>query len=218
MTPQKDSRLRFFLAVGLLAGAALFLQLRSRAERLPSHEDLASFPKQVGDWVGRDLPIQPTVLEVLGAGEFLLRTYVRAPNEPDISLFLAYFPSQRAGSTIHSPQNCLPGAGWTPLEASRMLLSGPDGRTISVNRYIIARGLDRQLVLYWYQAHGRVVPSEYWAKIYLVADAIRMNRTDGSLVRIITPVDRGETVEQAQLRALAFTQQALPLLDRYIPR
>jgi EpsI family protein len=215
---RKKPRLRFCLAVALLAGTALFLQLRSRTERLPSHEDLASFPKQLGDWAGRDLPMEPDVLEVLGAGAFLVRTYVRAPNEPSVNLFLAYFPSQRMGSSIHSPKNCLPGGGWTPLEASRMLLRRPEGKTLTVNRYIIARGLDRQLVLYWYQAHGRVVPSEYWAKFYMVADAVRTNRTDGSLVRILTPLDRDETVEQAQLRALAFTEKVLPLLDRYIPR
>jgi EpsI family protein len=104
------------------------------------------------------------------------------------------------------------------LEASLMLLSRPEGKALSVNRYIIGKGLDRQLVLYWYQAHGRVLPSEYWAKFYMVADAIRTNRTDGALVRILTPLDHGETVEQAQLRAITFTEQILPLLDRCIPR
>jgi EpsI family protein len=215
---RKRPLLRLFLAVALLAGTTFFLQLRSRAELLPAHEDLASFPKQLGDWTGRDLPIEPDISEVLGAGVFLLRDYARAPNEPSVNLFVAYFPSQRMGSSIHSPKNCLPGGGWMPLESSRMLLSRPDGKTVTVNRYVIARGLDRQLVLYWYQAHGRVVPSEYWAKFYLVADAIRMNRTDGSLIRVLSVLDRGETVEEAQLRELAFTGQVLPLLDRYIPR
>jgi EpsI family protein len=88
---------------------------------------------------------------------------------------------------------------------------------ITVNRYVIAKGLDRKLVLYWYQAHGRVVASEYWAKFYLVADAIRMNRSDGALVRIITAVDRNEDIEHAQQRAVEFAQVILPSLDSCIP-
>ncbi len=77
--------------------------------------------------------------------------------------FAAYFPSQRTGDTIHSPQNCLPGAGRTPIEFSRMPLERPGRPAITVNRYVIAKGIDRMLVLYWYEAHGRVVASEYWA-------------------------------------------------------
>jgi hypothetical protein len=61
------------------------------------------------------------------------------------------------------------------------------------------------------------VASEYWAKFYLVADAIRMNRTDGALVRIITAVDRNEDVEHAQQRAVEFAQVILPSLDSCIP-
>jgi EpsI family protein len=98
-----------------------------------------------------------------------------------------------------------------------MQLSRPDGRAITVNRYVIAKGLERRLVLYWYQAHGRLVASEYWAKFYLVTDAIRMNRSDGALVRIITAVDRNEDVEHAQQRAVEFAQVILPSLDSCIP-
>ena len=87
-----------------------------------------------------------------------------------------------------------------------------------VNRYVIAKGLDRQLVLYWYQSHGRVVASEYKAKFYLVADSIQMNRSDGALVRVVTSINRGETETVAENRAVALTQSFLPLLDSYIPR
>jgi EpsI family protein len=87
-----------------------------------------------------------------------------------------------------------------------------------VNRYVIAKGDERQVVLYWYWAHDRALASEYWAKFYLVADSIRLNRSDGSLVRVITPLPRGETVEAAQQRLLSFTRNVVPQLDRYIPR
>ncbi len=212
-----NSWLRFLLAAALLVAAGLFLQARGRPEVLPTREALTLFPKQVGEWVGQDVRFSPQVLEVLGPGEFLDRVYYRTPKEPYVDLFLAYFPSQRAGDTIHSPQNCLPGAGWTPIEFSRLVLERPGGSPIPVNRYVIAKGSDRLLVLYWYQAHSRVVASEYWAKFYLVADAIRLNRTDGALVRVITPVGRGESEKSAQSRAVEFAQQMLPALDRYIP-
>lgn len=202
----------------LLAATALFLQSRGQAERLPPRQDLSSFPSQVGDWSAQDVAIGQQIREVLGEGEFLLRIYRRTLDEPYFDFFVAYFPSQRMGSTVHSPQNCLPGAGWTPIESSRLQLSKPDGKAITINRYVIAKGLDRKLVLYWYQAHGRVVASEYWAKFYLVADAIRMNRTDGALVRIITAVDHNEAPEHAQQRAIEFAQAILPALDNYVPK
>jgi EpsI family protein len=135
-----------------------------------------------------------------------------------VDLFLAYFPSQRTGDTIHTPKNCLPGAGWTPLESGRVALERPDGPAIRVNRYVIGKGTDHMLVLYWYEAHGRAVASEYWAKFYLVADAIRLNRTDGALVRIITPWLSGENLDTAQQRAVDFAGSILPLLDNYIPQ
>jgi len=217
MMPPTSSWVRMFPAVVLLAGAGLFLHSHSQAEHLPPHDALASFPSRVGDWLGRELPLSPDVRQVLGEGDFLVRIYGRRSDEPYLDLFLAYFPSQRSGNTIHSPQNCLPGAGWLPVESGRIKLLQPDGKAITVNRYLIGKGLERRLVLYWYQAHGRVVASEYWAKFYLVADAIRMNRTDGALVRIMTSVDRNEDVEHAQQRAVEFAQVVLPSLDSCIP-
>jgi EpsI family protein len=208
---------RFVLVVALLGSAGLFLHAHSRPEVLPPRKELSGFPPQVGQWVGRDAELPANILEALGPGEFLSRTYHRADNQPFIDFFAGYFPSQRAGNTIHSPQNCLPGAGWTQLESSRLSVTLPGGKRITVNRYILAKGEARIVVLYWYQAHGRVVASEYWAKFYLVADAIRLNRTDGALVRVITPVAPGENFDTAQQRALGFALSLAPLLDDYIP-
>ena len=202
----------------LLAAAALTLRARDRAEILPAHEDLAAFPMQVGGWLGTPLTLTQSQLDVLGPGEFLLRDYRRSAVEPPVNLYIAFFPSQRTGDTIHSPKNCLPGAGWTPIKSSHMDIRRDNGSDISVNRYIIAQATNRSLVLYWYQAHGRVTASEYWAKFYLVADAMRMNRTDGALLRIVTPLLSGESEQSAQTRAVAFTHRVLPLLDRFIPR
>jgi len=124
MTLQINSWVRFFLVVVLLAAASQFLSARSGAEDLPPRQSLAFLPNRLGDWVGQDSGIPPEILAVLGRGEFLSRVYRRAPDQAPVDLFLAYFPSQRSGSTIHSPKNCLPGAGWTPVESSRICRSG----------------------------------------------------------------------------------------------
>lgn len=217
MTRQVGTWLRLPMVIALLAGTALFLHSRGQAEHLPPREPLPSFPLRVGNWQGREVPIPQWALDVLGPGEFLERDYRRALDEPSVDLFLAYFPSQRMGSTMHSPQNCLPGSGWTPAEFSRVELTRPGGGSIEVNRYILAKGLDHLLVFYWYQAHGRAVASEYWAKFYLVADAIRMNRSDGAMIRVTTPVGQNESLASAEQRGVALVQDVLPLLGRYIP-
>lgn len=103
------------------------------------------------------------------------------------------------------------------METSYLQLPLAGRPPLRVNRYVIAQGSSRDLVLYWYQAHGRTTPSEYWARFYLVADAIRMNRTDGALVRIITPIAPGETTDKAQSRAVGFAQLVVPAIDHYIP-
>ncbi|MCL4522849.1 MAG: EpsI family protein [Acidobacteria bacterium] len=207
--------LRFAVVVILLAGTAVLLRARDRAESLPPHQAVQEFPKEIGAWLGEDVPLQPEVKQILGDGDFLVRFY-RSPGQPYVDFFLAYFPTQRTGSTIHSPQNCLPGSGWIPTDLKRIELLGSEKAV--VNRYVIAKGLDRQLVLYWYQSNGRIVASEYWAKFFLVADSVRRNRSDGALVRIVTPVARDENIESAEQRALDFARQALPHLDRFVPR
>lgn len=211
---------RVFAALLLLASTALFLQARSRKEVFPPRLPLSSFPRQLGAWSGDDIEIQQDVLNVLGPGDFLLRVYRNNGDKrlPYNDIFVAYFPSQRTGDTIHSPKNCLPGAGWTPIESGRIDLSIPGHAPFAVNRYVIAKGGDRQLVLYWYLAHNRAVASEYWAKVYLVTDSIRMNRSDGSLVRLTTRMLPGESLDAAMDRLTPFAAQVVPLLNQYIPQ
>lgn len=208
---------RYLLMVALLGAAALFIQLRQGNEVIPPRLPVAAFPMQVGKWSGQDVYIEREVLRILGDGDFLVRLY-RAPDTPPVDLFIAYFPTQRTGSTIHSPQNCLPGAGWAPVDFRRMRLEMPGAPPIVVNRYLIEKGTNRQLVLYWYQSNGRFVASEYWAKFYLVADSIRRNRSDGALVRVVTPVQREEDDTSAERRAVEFARLIIPLLDAHIPR
>jgi EpsI family protein len=213
-----NSSPRFILATVLIAGVAILLQARARSEVYPPRLPLKQFPTQLGGWSGTDVAIEKDVLEVLGPGDFLVRIYQSQQKTPYIDLFIAYFRSQRAGDTIHSPQHCLPGAGWAPIENQRVTLAMPGHKPFPANRYLIAKGDSRELVLYWFWAHNRGVASEYWAKFYLVADSIKMNRSDGALVRITTPMYPGETADAAQQRILPFADDVMPLLDTYIPR
>jgi EpsI family protein len=225
--PGKSPSLRLGIVALLMLATALLLQLHNGKEILPQHENLSSLPSQIGGWTGTDEPLDPGTLAILGPGEFLVRDYVYAsgnavqpPDQPQewTNLYIAYFPSQKTGDTIHSPNHCLPGAGWVPTSREVVQIARPDGSSFPVNRYVVSKLDSRQLVLYWFQAHGRIVASEYWAKYYLVADSIRMNRSDGGLVRLMTPMRDGESADEAEARVMKLGSQILPLLDNYIPR
>lgn len=217
----KAGSLRFGIAAVLMLATALVLQAHSRSEYFPPRASLSSLPLQIDGWTGTDSVLDQQTLDVLGPGDFLVRDYENASQpqpQPWIDLYIAYFPSQKAGDTIHSPNHCLPGAGWVPTSREVVRIARSDGSSFPVNRYVVAKAGERQLVLYWFQAHGRAVASEYWAKYYLVSDSIRMNRSDGGLVRLMTPMLDGESRDAAQARVMKLGSQLLPLLDSYIPR
>lgn len=211
---------RLLIAGVLMLATAGYLSAVSRAEPVPTREPLAQCPLVLEAWHGRTAPeFDAATLAVLGVDEYIHRVYRSARGTP-VNLYIGYYGSQREGDTMHSPLNCLPGAGWTPVRSDRIDLAAgaagaPPQDPMRINRYVIEKGLDRQVVLYWYQSHGRVVASEYWGKIYLVLDALKMNRTDGALVRIMAPVLTTEA--DAERDALEFARTLAPLLGRYLP-
>jgi EpsI family protein len=212
--------LRFGIVAALMLVTAIVLQAHSRSEFFPPRASLSSLPSQIDGWTGTDEALDQDTLEILGQGEFLPRNYENASQpQPWINLFIAYFPTQKAGDTIHSPNHCLPGAGWIPISRERVQITRPDGSSFPANRYVGSQsGEGQELVLYWFQAHGRVVASEWQAKYYLISDSIHMNRSDGALVRLMTPMLDGESPDAAQARMMKLGSQFLPLLDNYIPR
>lgn len=209
--------LRFWVVAFMLAGTALLLYARGNSDLIPPSEPLSDLPHVIAGWSGTDVKIDQESLDVLGAGDFLTRGYYRDGHSQPIGLFIAYFPTQRTGTTIHSPKHCLPGAGWVFESSQYVNLNDANGKSHRVGEYIISNGESRQFVIYWYQAHGRSVANEYMAKIYMVTDAMRMNRTDGALVRVIAPIDPREGTSVAKARAEAFTAQLAPMLPRFIP-
>lgn len=206
----------------LLAGAG-YLAHATRAETVPARHSLATLPVHIDQWQGREgAPFAKEVLDVLGVDEYVNRVYVSG-KAPYIGLYVGYYESQRQGDTMHSPLNCLPGAGWQPMRQDRTTLTVADTggapRPITVNQFVIQKGLDRLLVLYWYQSHGRVIASEYTSKMYMVYDAMRLNRTDGAMVRVITPITGTTAADEdaAARRAAAFVQGLFPSLSGVLP-
>ena len=178
---------------------------------------MALLPGNIDGWQGSNQQIDQETLDVLGAGDFLSRIYSRDAQTEPIGLFIGYFPTQRTGQSIHSPKHCLPGAGWVFESSDYVSLADVNGKPHRVGEYIISNGTARQFVIYWYQAHGRSIASEYTAMVYMIADAMRLNRTDGALVRVITPIASNEEVSAARERAEKFSMRLAPLLPRFIP-
>lgn len=211
--------LRYWLMVAVLLGATTGMAYLSHGESTPPAKPLSQFPAQVGPYTKIiDWPLDKETLDILKLTDYLNRGYwMPGMNQDLMGLYVGYFRSQRTGATIHSPKNCLPGAGWNPMQATIYQLPLPDGRTVPVNLYILRRGTDEEMVLYWYQSHGRIVASEYWGKFYLIYDALRLNRTDAALIRITTPVDNGDE-QAAKQRAIAFAKQVAMDVEQIIPR
>jgi len=205
------------LLVGLVV-TAVAVARADRPEQPPVRQRFADFPMQIGPWRGvQEPPFEKKILDVLGLDDYLTRTYFldRTP----IGIYIGFWDSQRQGDTIHSPANCLPGSGWEPVSRTVISLNDPTGRPSPINRYIIQKGIDRQMVLYWYQSHGRIVASEYWGKFYLISDAMRLNRTDGALVRLIAAVGNRPNAEAATEQALLrFAGDLMPALPAYLPQ
>jgi EpsI family protein len=208
------TNIRFWAMVLILAGATVALHALSHGEPVVLSSPLRNFPLELGAWHGRDVPLDADTLRVVAVDDYLNRTY-RDPAGRPLGLYVGYYKSQQTGDTIHSPKNCLPGSGWQPVTATRLDIALPNGELAPVNLYIIEKGLDRQLVLYWYQSHGRIIASEYSAKFYMVRDSLRMNRTDSALVRIVMPFKQDR--QATQERAAAFAQDMLTPLQRFIP-
>jgi len=217
---------RYWTVVALLVLTAAALYRRGDSDRVPASTPLDEFPHSVGPWTGLDLPISQETLDILGQGVFLNRNYLppaagtaekTVETSGPVGLFVGYFPTQRTGQSIHSPQNCLPGSGWTFESSGVTLVRGSDGREGEVGDYVIVNGANRAEVLYWYQSHGRAIANDYKAKLYMVADSIRYNRSDAALIRIVTPLLSGESRAQAHQRAVSFAERVTPLLPAYIP-
>jgi exosortase D (VPLPA-CTERM-specific) len=201
-------------AVAAFATALTFL-MPDRPELSPGRQSFAEFPLRLAGWRGVRSPLDPVYQDALKLNDYLLTDYYRADGDP-VNVWIAYYDSQRKGQSAHSPRSCLPAGGWefASLETRRLAIPGG---TLRVNRGVIAHGADRQLVYYWFQQRGRVVTNEYAVKWYIFWDALTRNRSDGALVRLITPLPRGMPEVDADRELTRFAATLFAVLPRYIP-
>jgi len=205
------------LSIVLLAQAGLFYGF-SRHENVPAHQPLSQFSFNGSNWtLSQELPMDQETLDVLKADDLISRAYQNRSTGQVATLFVAYFDTQRTGKAPHSPKNCLPGSGWAPSRSGTVDIPIPgQPNAIHVNRYIVSRGENQSVVLYWYQARNRIIASEYTAKIYTVADSLRYNRSDTALVRVVVEVENGDT-QKAFNTAESFVQAFFEPLKHYLP-
>ena len=199
----------------LIFVAGLMMFGASRPEAIPAGPSLSVLPEQLGSW--REIQegvIDQETRDVLKADDLLNRFY--GGDSGQANLFVAAFRSQRNGKAPHSPKNCLPGSGWVPLNAGEISVDAGMGAPIQVNRYVVANGDNRSLVLYWYQSRNRAVASEYAAKYWVVVDAMRLNRTDTALVRVVVPIANRDEAAAAKT-ATDFVKAFYPSLRGILP-
>ena len=206
------------LTLVLLLQAGLFYAVALRAERVPVIAPLSTFPSVSDGWrTVQDVPIEPEVQDVLKADDTLNRIYVDPTGTQQAFLFIAFFKTQRSGQAPHSPKNCLPGNGWAPVQAG--VISIPiagRARPIISNKYVVELGDEKDVVLYWYQSHQRIIASEYDAKFWLIADAVRYHHSDTALVKVVVPVRDG-SVDHALAESVRFVQALFPDIRKALP-
>jgi exosortase D (VPLPA-CTERM-specific) len=203
--------------LALLAIGGMTYQISHRKEIIPERPRFASFPAKVGAWQGATSDLNPEVERYLKVDDYLLSDYVGADGKP-INLYVAYYGSQRKGSSPHSPRVCIPGGGWQITELQRASYANATANvTLPYNRAIIEKGTSKQLVYYWFSQRGRNIANEYVSKWYLLADAVLRNRTDGALIRLTTPVGNDESAHDADERLQAFLVNVESELRRFLP-
>lgn len=206
----------FLVATALATVAAvLSFSMPERVEIRPTRAKFIEFPTRLGRWDGSFSKLEDVYLDELKLDDYLQAEYHSAGALP-VSLWVAYYDSQREGQSVHSPRSCLPGGGWEFQTLERRTLETTQG-PLTVNRAVIQNGSDRELMYYWFQQRGRAITDEYLVKWYIFRDAIARNRTDGALVRVLVPMPVSVTERAADAQLTQFTGALLQVLPRYVP-
>jgi EpsI family protein len=160
--------------------------------------------------------MEAKVVNILGVEDYLMRSYTN-PSGGNLQVYVGYYESQSEGDIIHSPKHCLPGAGWQPVYVGKETVEFNTGSrdSVEINKYVVQKGIERELVLYWYHSRGRVVASEYADKLYLIWDSIFKKRSDGALVRLSSRVNPDE--KETLTGMINFIRQFFPVLQEFLP-
>ncbi|KMK63840.1 VPLPA-CTERM-specific exosortase XrtD [Puniceibacterium sp. IMCC21224] len=213
---------RGILIATLLSAAvtAAFVLTPAPDRVLPQRDSFALFPRGIGDWNSYTIPLEPETARVLNASDYINAVYTE-PGRPDtyVNFFSAYYDKQTEGSGIHSPEVCLPVGGWEvfSIDPTEVTIQDTVYGTFNLNRAVIEKGLSRQLVYYWFEQRGERMTNDYLAKADVVWDSLTIGRTDGALVRFVTPIQPNESETDADARLQGFMAELLPRLPRFIP-
>lgn len=199
----------------ILPVAVLAPSFGERTEIIPDRSAFMDFSMRIGEWQGSPQPVEPQLISALRFDDYLLADYA-APGGGPLTLYMAYYQSQRKGQSAHSPQSCIPGGGWE-ITAKGTVDIPMDGLTEPVNRVLIQKDRQKQLVVYWFKQRERILSNEYLVKLYLFWDAMTRQRSDGALIRLSAAVDPGEDEREVEQRLLQFAKRIQPQLNRYIP-
>jgi len=209
---------RVSVVVVIMVMTMLTLSFVNQSERVhPPNKPFDTFPMQIGEWHGIPEKFEERIYDVLGVDDSVLATY-RSEKGASVHLYLGFYQSQKEGDLIHSPKNCLPGAGWNITQTAIENIEVPDvngNRKIDVIRLKLEKASEKQVVLYWFHSRGKIVSSEYMQKIWLVIDSITKHRTDEAFVRLVSPVIESEEKTMEQMKA--FAKAIFPHLTEYIP-
>ena len=205
------------IASSLMIFTAVFFNYINHSEDVRPNKPFSTFPKRIGKWKGIEQRFDEEIYSILGVDDSYLATYSNS-NGRQVQMYIGFYQSQREGDLIHSPKNCMPGAGWKIVSSSieELDVSDTDYNVIKTIRFKLKNGIHEQVVLYWFQSRGRIISSEYLQKIYLVIDSITRKRTDGSFVRLMAPIHNGDE-EKTMIYLKDFAKLIFPILTEYIP-
>jgi exosortase D (VPLPA-CTERM-specific) len=209
----------FIVASGLIVAFIVSTIAISRpAEVFPTRTSFVEFPLKLGDWQGHRQALEAVFTDELKLDDYLLADYANDSGKL-VNLYIAYYSSQRKGEAVHSPRSCLPGGGWQMRDFGQREVPGVfiGGRRLEVNRTLIELGDQRQLVYYWFQQRGRIITNEFAVKWYLFWDALTLHRTDGALLRLITPLPASGSEAAADRRLADLAAHVARELPRFVP-
>jgi exosortase D (VPLPA-CTERM-specific) len=216
---RKVLQAHFVVAIVLLVATLAVSKTVEFREKIPIAKTFNQFPVEIGEWTGKRQVMEQQFLNALYFSDYIITDY-RNSQGKDVNFYVAYYDSQRKGESIHSPETCLPGSGWafTQSGTATIALAGHNPKSITVNRAFMEKSGVRELVYFWFPMRGRVLTTLYGVKIANFWDAMTRQRTDGALVRVITPVYGNETMEEAEARLAGFTREVVPILDGFLPK
>jgi EpsI family protein len=213
----KSSNKMFWILITLLLFGGVFVNwFEQRGEARVERRSLKEFPLKLGGWRqrGDEIRFGEQTESILKTTDYTMRDYF-LPNGSLANVYIGYYESQRTGTTYHSPQNCLPGAGWVMNEPQTIQITTDSGNTFEANRFIVNNGVNRDVLIYWYQGRGRATASEYSDKIYTVFDSIMRGRSDGAMVRVMKNIGDSETLATAD--AIDLSAKLADELPEFIP-